>query len=144
LKSFLLQELARLILPFSVLLGLALLLKGHDAPGGGFVGGLSFAVAGILGFTAYGVRRFRRLIPVEPERVALAGGVVLLVSLVLPLLLGEPGLTHRHGQLVAGALSWTWQTTLLFEVGVVMTVGGGFSAAALWLWDAPERERAER
>ena len=42
------QELARLILPFAALLGIALLLKGHDAPGGGFVAGLSFAVAGIL------------------------------------------------------------------------------------------------
>ena len=40
MKSFLLQGLVRLILPMAVLLALALLLKGHDAPGGGFVAGL--------------------------------------------------------------------------------------------------------
>ena len=70
MKSFLLQQLARLILPFAILLGLALLLKGHDEPGGGFVAGLSLAAAGILCVTAYGTRRFHEIFPVEPDRVA--------------------------------------------------------------------------
>jgi multisubunit Na+/H+ antiporter MnhB subunit len=139
LKSFLLQQLARLILPLAMLLGLALLLKGHDLPGGGFVAGLSFASAGILGFTAYGARRFHASVPVEPDRVALLGGVVVLLSLLLPLAFGEPGLTHRHGLLELGPFSWKWQTALLFETGVVMIVGGGASAAALWLWETPTR-----
>ncbi|MBW2399708.1 MAG: hypothetical protein JRG80_10585 [Deltaproteobacteria bacterium] len=105
MKSFLLQEFSRLILPLALLLGLALLLKGHDAPGGGFVGGLSFAVAGILGFTAYGVRRFHAAMAVEPD----------------------------------GPIAWKWHTTLVFEIGVVMTIGGALSAAALWLWETPLR-----
>jgi len=134
-KSFLLQQLTRAILPFAVLLGLALLLKGHDEPGGGFVGGLSFAVAGILGFTAYGARRFHASVPIEPERVALLGGVLLMISLLLPLMLGEPGLSHWSGKLGLGPVSFKWQTVLVFEVGVVMTVGGALSAAALWLWE---------
>lgn len=141
MKSFLLQQLARLILPFAILLGLALLLKGHDAPGGGFVAGLSFAVAGILGFTAYGAGRFRAVGRVEPERVALLGGIVVLASVLLPLLVGDAALTHRHGQLDVGPLSWKWQTALLFEVGVVMIVGGGLSAAALRLWETPTQAR---
>ena len=139
MKSFLLQQLVRLILPFAILMGLAFLLKGHDAPGGGFVSGLSLAVAGTLGFTAYGARRFHRIVPVEPERVALIGGIVVLASLILPLLLGDPGLAHRHGQLAAGPLTWKWHTALFFELGVAMAVGGGFSAAALWLWETPRR-----
>ncbi|MGI9592501.1 MAG: MnhB domain-containing protein [Myxococcota bacterium] len=143
MKSFLLQQLARLILPFAILLGLALLLKGHDEPGGGFVAGLSLAAAGILCVTAYGTQRFHEIVPVEPDRVALAGGVVLLVSLLLPLLLGDAGLTHRHGTLDVGGLSWKWHTALLFEIGVVMTVGGGLAAAALWLWETPTRPREE-
>ena len=48
MRSFLLEQLARLIIPLALLLGLSLLLKGHNAPGGGFVGGLSLAVAGIF------------------------------------------------------------------------------------------------
>jgi hypothetical protein len=38
-----------------------------------------------------------------------------------------------------GPLVWKWQTSLLFEVGVVMIVGGSLSAAALWLWETPAR-----
>jgi multisubunit Na+/H+ antiporter MnhB subunit len=139
LKSFLLQQLARVILPFAILVGLAFLLKGHDSPGGGFVSGLAFAIAGILGFTTYGARRFRDAVSVEPERVALLGALVVLASLLLPLLLGHAGLAHRHGVFQLGPLVWKWQTSLLFEVGVVMIVGGSLSAAALWLWETPAR-----
>ena len=137
MKSFLLQQLARLILPFAVLFGLALLLKGHDAPGGGFVAGLSMAVAGILGFTAYGARRFRSLLPFEPERVAVLGGLVVMVSLMLPTLGGDAALTQWNGEVEVGPFVWKWTMALLFEAGVVMIVGGGLSAAALWLWEPP-------
>ena len=61
--SFVVRQLTRLILPLAVMLSLALLLKGHDAPGGGFVSGLSLAIAAILGFAAYGTRSFRARIP---------------------------------------------------------------------------------
>jgi multisubunit Na+/H+ antiporter MnhB subunit len=139
MKSFLLQELSRLILPLALLLGLALLLKGHDAPGGGFVAGLSLAVAGILAITAYGTRRFRAAEAIEPVRVALLGGLLLIASLSLPLLLDDPGLTHRHGTIELGPIAWKWHTTLVFEIAVVMTVGGALSAAALWLMETPLR-----
>ncbi len=141
MKSFLLQQLARLILPFAFLLALALLLKGHDAPGGGFVAGLSFAVAGILGFTAYGARQFHATVPLEPERAALLGSLLLVGSLLLPLLGGDPALTVWHGRVDLGPLDFKWHSSLLFEIGVVLTVGGGLSAAALWLWETPVRER---
>jgi multisubunit Na+/H+ antiporter MnhB subunit len=139
MKSFLLQELSRLILPLAVLLGLALLLKGHDAPGGGFVGGLSFAVAGILGFAAYGAQRVHSVITIEPERVALLGGAVLVASLLLPLILGDAALSQHHGTIALGSFVWKWHSTLVFEVGVVMVVGGALSAAALQLFETPLR-----
>jgi len=140
LKSFLLQQLTHLILPLAVLLGLAFLLRGHDDPGGGFVAGLSLAVAGILCVTAYGAERFRVMVPVEPERIALFGAVIVLASLLLPLSLGDTGLTHRHGEIAAGPFSWKWHSVLVFEIGVVMIVGGGLTAAAFSLWQTPPRE----
>ena len=143
MKSFLLQQIARLILPLAILFGLALLLKGHDDPGGGFVAGLSLAVAGILCVSAYGAQRFDDIVPVEPHRVALLGAVIVFASLVLPLLIGDAGLAHRHGEIGLGPFSWKWQTVLVFEVGVVMIVGGGLTAAALCLWVTPTRAREE-
>ena len=57
--DFMLRQLTRFILPLAVMLALAFLLKGHNAPGGGFVSGLSFAVAAILAFATYGTRVFQ-------------------------------------------------------------------------------------
>ena len=139
MKSFLLQQLARLILPLAVLFGVALLLKGHDDPGGGFVGGLSLSVAGILLLTAYGAPRLHEVLPLEPDRIAVLGGLVVLASLLAPLLLGGAGLTHRHGAIEAGPFAWKWHTALFFETGVVMIVGAGIVAAALWFWETPTR-----
>jgi len=136
-KSFLLQELSRLILPLSVMLGLALILKGHDAPGGGFVGGLSIAVAGILGVTAYGARAYRSRIPVAAEDVALLGALVLFASVLSPVLFGLEPLTQRSGSLgIPGLASLEWQSALLFDVGVAMAVSGGLAAAATWFWES--------
>lgn len=136
MKSFLLQELSRLILPFAVLMAISLLLKGHDGPGGGFVSGLSLAVAGILGFTAYGLERFQRSIRLEPERVALLGGLLILASLLGPVALGYAPLTHVHGQIGTGLFEVKLHSALIFEIGVVLAVGGGFCAAARVLWQA--------
>jgi multicomponent Na+:H+ antiporter subunit B len=139
MKSFLLQQLARLILPLAILFGIALLLKGHDDPGGGFVAGLSLAAAAILSVTAYGAERFHAAIRVGPDRIALLGAVVVFASLLLPLLLGDAGLAHRHGEISVGPFAWKWHTALVFEIGVVMIVSGGMTAAALWLWKPPIR-----
>ncbi len=139
MKSFLLQELARLILPLAILLGLALLLRGHDDPGGGCVAGLSLAVAGILSVTAFGARRFHSIVPIEPDRIALLGGIVVLASLLVPLSYGDGALEHRHGEIDAGLIVWKWHTVLVFELGVVMIVGGGLTAVALSLWELRAR-----
>lgn len=147
MKSVLLQELAALILPLAVMFGIALTLKGHDAPGGGFVGGLSLAVAGVLGFSAWGTRAFRDRVRLPPERAALLGALLLLASVALPLLAGDPMLTHRSVALelpLMGKLKL--QSALVFDVGVVMVVGGGLAAAAIWLWNlaaSPASGRSE-
>jgi len=131
--SFMAQQLTRLILPLAFLLALALLLKGHNAPGGGFVSGLSFAVAAILSFAAFGTQKFRTRIPVEPERLALFGAVVLIISALIP-----PMLTHWHGVFSPmGLFTIKWSTTLFFEIGVVLAIAGGLTAAAIKLWEIP-------
>ena len=136
--SFMVQQLTRLILPLSFLLALALLLKGHNAPGGGFVSGLSFAVAAILAFAAFGTQAFRARIPVEPERLAVFGAVVLIISALIPMTRGEPMLTHWHGVFSPmGIFTIKWSTTLFFEIGVVLAIAGGLTAAAIKLWEIP-------
>ena len=134
MKSFLLQELTRLILPFSLLMAVSLLIKGHDLPGGGFVAGLSVAVAGILGFTAYGLDRFQNRLGLSPDRFALVGGLMILFSLFFPVLLGQAPLTQAHSEVGVGPFSVELHSALFFDIGVALCVGGGLNAAARALW----------
>lgn len=138
MKSFLLEQLARLIVPLAILLGFALYLKGHNEPGGGFVGGLSLAVAGLLGVVAFGERRVLRwLNHFPPAQIAICGTLTLVASIFLPTVFGHPLLTQLHGTLpLYGTAEIKWSTALLFDAGVVMIVGGGLTAASAWLWGA--------
>ena len=60
--------LAGLLLVFS----LHLLLRGHNEPGGGFIGGLTGATALVLYAIAHGAAATRRLLRVSPESIAMA------------------------------------------------------------------------
>ncbi len=142
MKSFLLQELSRLILPLSLLLAVSLLIKGHDLPGGGFVAGLAVAVAGILGFTAYGLERFQIRLRLSPETFALMGGLMILFSLIFPVLLGQAPLTQAYTKVGPHPFRVALHSALFFDIGVALCVGGGLNAAARALWTTlrPEKE----
>lgn len=136
MRSFLLEQMARFIIPPALLFALGLLLKGHNEPGGGFVAGLTAALAGVLTIAAYGTRVFRDRMPVDPARLALVGIALALLTLVLPVLFGRPMLAHLQADLhLPGGLHWHVHTSLLFDAGVMLAVGGGGTAAAIWLWE---------
>jgi len=134
----LLGGVARLIVPLAVVFALSLLLKGHDEPGGGFVAGLAVGVTGVLAIAAYGRTRAHR----AAQSTALVGLGVMMVSSLGPLLFGAPALTHAHGVLGADPVFAKWHTALLFDIGVVLVVGGAVAAAGATFW-GPMQERDE-
>ena len=118
-----LATLSRPLLPLAALVSLFLLLRGHNAPGGGFVAGLVMGVALILQYLASGSRWVRGRLKVR-YRVLLALGLALAaVSGVLPWLWGGAFLESAHGKWhppVLGDIHWS--TTLVFDIGVYLTV----------------------
>ena len=66
LTSPIFRTAARLLMPLLLLFAVFLLLRGHNEPGGGFVGGLVAAAAFALYAIAYGVDRARRALLVKP------------------------------------------------------------------------------
>lgn len=144
MKSVLLQQVARVLVPLALAVGIALLLKGHDEPGGGFVAGLSLGMAGVLALAAFGLRETR--LRISSEVGAVVGIVLMLISLLFPLATGDPMLTHASGEL---PLIGKWHAALLFDVGVMLAVGCGAMAAAQNLWstgtgDGDESREEER
>jgi multisubunit Na+/H+ antiporter MnhB subunit len=119
--SPILRKVARGLLPGALVFALYLLVRGHDAPGGGFIAGLvislAFALEGIAMGAAIGRRRFR-----GRSSGALALGLALAIAgASLALVRGEPFFTHFRGgpSLTDGPV---FATTLLFEAGVLLVV----------------------
>lgn len=100
-----------------------LLLRGHNLPGGGFIGGLGSALSLIMLSLAFGVERTQGILRADPVRVAGAGLLLALLTALLPLLGGDPFLRHYHVVLpVLGKIEVG--TPLLFDVGVFLVVVG--------------------
>lgn len=131
--SLLLARAAPLLHGLLLLLAGWFLLRGHNAPGGGFIGGMvavsaSAAVALVLGADAA-----RRRLPLPPTSLA-AGGVLLALAAGLPALaLGRPFLTHLWFSLDLGFTSLPLSTVLLFDLGVLLAVWGSLAGFILAL-----------
>ena len=125
LYSLILRVAARVLVPLFLLFSLFMLLRGHNLPGGGFVGGLVAAAAFVLYVLTAGVYESRRVLRVETHTLLGVGLACAYGTGVFALLMGEPFLTslwvHLHlpvlGELHLG-------TTLLFDIGVMLVVIG--------------------
>lgn len=123
MHSLILATAIRLLLPLMLLFSLFLLLRGHNEPGGGFVGGLMVAAAFALYTLAHGEHEGRRMLRVDPLRLVAVGLSLSLVSGLLPMLIGQPFLTGLWSTVPAPVIGHAG-TPLLFDVGVYLLVAG--------------------
>ena len=113
------------ILRTSLLFSLFLLFAGHNAPGGGFVGGLTAGAAILLLYVAGGIAEVDRHVPVR-EGVFLGGGVLLATLTGLGgHLWGDAFLASAKIETEVGILGTFKATTALpFDIGVYLVVVG--------------------
>lgn len=123
MHSLILATAIRLLLPLMLLFSLFLLLRGHNEPGGGFVGGLVAAAAFALYTLAHGAKEGQRMLRVDPLRLVAAGLLIALTSGLLPLLTGLPFLTALWSRVPAPVIGHAG-TPLLFDCGVYLLVAG--------------------
>jgi multicomponent Na+:H+ antiporter subunit B len=121
--SLVLRTAIRYLLPLLLLFSIFALLRGHNEPGGGFVGGLVAASAFALYALAFSVERARQLLPGTPRRLMGLGLLTAVGSGLIAVLVGDPFMTAQWEDRplpVVGKLG----TPLLFDVGVYLTVIG--------------------
>jgi multicomponent Na+:H+ antiporter subunit B len=121
--SLILRTATRALLPVLGLLSIFMLLRGHNEPGGGFIGGLLAAAGIALHQLACGVEKARCLMRFDPRSVIGAGLLLALLSALLPLAWGRPLLT---GLWLATPVPGVGKlgTPLLFDIGVWLVVLG--------------------
>ena len=122
-QSLILSTATRYLLPLLLLFSFFLLLRGHNEPGGGFVGGLVAAAAFALYAIALDVAQTRQVLKVEPRVLIGTGVLMAAISGLIPLLAGEPFLSalwFKQPLPVVGKVG----TPLLFDIGVYLLVLG--------------------
>ena len=125
--------LTALMLLFSVFV----LLRGHNEPGGGFIGGLiavsAFAIHGI----AFGVVPVRRALYFHPMAVSGFGLFLAAMSGFLSLFFEVPFLTGIWWSIDLPGLQLDLSTVMAFDIGVYLVVVGSITSIALAL-EGPE------
>jgi len=121
--SLILRTAARFLLGLLLLFSLFLLLRGHNEPGGGFIGGLLAAGAFALFMLAYDVEAARRLLPADPRTLIGSGLLLAAASGGAALLAGLPFLTGLWLPRAVPGLGKIG-TVLIFDIGVYIVVIG--------------------
>ena len=121
MNTMILRETTRRLVPLILVFSVFLLLRGHDQPGGGFVGGLVASIAFSLYAFVRGPQAARGILRAPPRVVGAVGLAVAIASgLAGSIREGAPFLTGQWGEV--GALSIG--TPLIFDVGVYLVVIG--------------------
>ncbi len=124
-SMFIPSILVNLLVPIAILISIYFLMRGHNLPGGGFVGGLIMATAIILQYMVSGVYWVESHNRLSPQYWIASGLLFACGSAISACLLGHPFLT---------ALNWSvfipiigdihFSTIFLFDLGVYMLVVG--------------------
>jgi multicomponent Na+:H+ antiporter subunit A len=123
-----LRVVARPVTLLLVATSVVVLLRGHNEPGGGFIGGLMAASGFLVYALAFGCPAASRLLRCSPIHLMGAGLLLAMASGLVALLRGQAYLTGQWwGQLLELGKAGT---VLLFDVGVYLVVLG---AAVLML-----------
>jgi multicomponent Na+:H+ antiporter subunit B len=136
--SLILRVTSRSLLPGLVLLSLWVLFRGHNAPGGGFVGGLFASTGFALRVFASGADAARAELRVSPPTLIGIGLLIALLSGLVALIQGGTfleALWLPELPLIGAKLG----TPLLFDVGIYFLVIGAVLAPMLALSEIEAR-----
>lgn len=116
----------RLIVPLMIVLSVILLLRGHNMPGGGFVGGLLIASAYALIGMAEGTSKARQMVGVKLHMLIGIGLLCATLAGVIGMVLGGSFLQGVWTKVPVPGLTDPLKigTPVLFDIGVMLAVWG--------------------
>lgn len=142
-QPLILEVVARPLYAVILAASVFVLLRGHNEPGGGFIGGLLAVTATVLWALAHGPDAATQRLPLRsPVRLAALGVLTGLVSGLPAWALGQPYLTHQWGTLPLGFTDVPVSTVLVFDLGVYLAVWGALGGYAVALLNQDAKEEA--
>lgn len=132
MRTVIFRTIAPILTAIMLVFSVFVLLRGHNEPGGGFIGGLIAASAIAIYGIAVGVDEVRDALRVDP--IAMAGFGVFIAGFagLLSLAQSVPYLTGLWAFEIGGS-HITISTPMVFDIGVYLVVLGAISSIALAL-----------
>lgn len=134
-RSLMLEYVSRTAYWLMLLASVWILLRGHNAPGGGFIAGLVAVAATALLAIVYGIDCARRRLPLQPLQLAVTGVLLALISGIPGAWDDNPFLTHQWWSIEVGNNVFKLSTVIMFDIGVFAAVWGAFATYLFALLD---------
>ncbi len=135
MNSLILNTATRLLVALMLVFSVYMLLRGHNQPGGGFIGGLIASIGFALYAIAHGTAAARRALRFDPAAIAMAGLGIALLSGLWAAMLGDAPFSGQWWFVGAGEAGkgLPLSTVLLFDIGVYLVVVGAVLTLVLAL-----------
>lgn len=124
-RSLMVDIATRILFPSMMVVSLYFFFAGHNAPGGGFAGGLVAALAFTLRYLAGGRDELEEALPVDAGRILGTGLILAAAAALWPMLLGRPPLSSQVWDFTLPLIGDVHvPSALLFDAGVYLIVVG--------------------
>ena len=133
MRTIIFRAVAPYLTAMMVLYSIFVLLRGHNEPGGGFIGGLIGASAFATYTIAEGVQATRRALIAHPIAIAGFGLFIAGLSGVASILFGDAFLTGQWWFPAFNPDLKYLSTVVLFDIGVYLVVVGAIVSIAIGL-----------
>ena len=133
MNTLILRTVTPVVTSLMVLFSIFVLLRGHNEPGGGFIGGLIAVSALAIYGIAYGVTAVRRAIVFHPLAIAGAGLLLSILSGLVSMAAGVPFMTGLWVYPNLFGVEIPLSTVMSFDIGVYLVVVGAITSIALAL-----------
>lgn len=133
MRTLIFRTVAPYLTSLMVLFSLFVLLRGHNEPGGGFIGGLIAASAFAIYGIACGVSPVRRALHFHPMAISGFGLLMSALSGWLSIVFEVPFLTGLWTTVNLLGVPLALSTVLFFDIGVYLVVVGAITSIALAL-----------
>ncbi|PCJ95654.1 MAG: Na(+)/H(+) antiporter subunit B [Hyphomicrobiales bacterium] len=133
MRTVIFRTIAPYLTSLMLLFSVFVLLRGHNEPGGGFIGGLIAASAFAIYGIACGVPPVRRALVFHPMSIAGTGLLMGVMSGMLSLFVGVPFFTALWVTPSIFGVEVALSTALVFDIGVYLVVLGTIASIALGL-----------
>jgi len=138
INSIIVSAATRLLVSLLLVFSVYMLLRGHNLPGGGFIGGLIGATGFVLYAIAQGAQATREALRYEPQNIAMIGLGIALFAGVMAYVFGDAFFTGQWWFVGADPndpddKGLPLSSVLVFDIGVYLVVFGSILTLVLAL-----------